>query len=67
MSKHKCDGCKYLYETEVSRSKSGYNPLVDDYVSVSIKEKKNCCGVSPGGVLLDKEQPRCKDFEDDQS
>ena len=60
---HKCKGCKYLYETEVSRSKSGYNPLVDDYVSVSIKENKPCCGAAAGGVLLDKEQPRCKEFD----
>ncbi len=61
--KHKCTGCKYLYKTEATRSKSGYNPLAEDYTTVSVKEMQECCGVSATGQLLDKEQPRCKEYE----
>ncbi len=60
---HACNDCKYIYLNEISRSKSGYNPLVDDYTTVSIKENTECCGFEPGGVVLDKEQPKCRHYE----
>ena len=60
--KHKCNGCKYYYETKVDDTRAVYNALIDDYTNVSIRRNYPCCGSSPGGQALDEEQPRCADF-----
>jgi rubredoxin len=63
MKSHKCSSCQYVYLTDCKTEKSGYNPLVDDYTTVSINEQRHCCAYEPGGVVLDYEQPRCSHYE----
>ena len=61
--KHKCNSCKYYYETKVNDTKTVYNALDDSYMNIGVKKDYPCCGNSPGGTALDMEQPRCSDFE----
>ena len=60
---HACKECRFMYFNEISKTKSGYNPLVDDYTTVSVKVDMECCGHEPGGVVLDKNQPKCGHYE----
>jgi hypothetical protein len=61
---HACKNCVYFYETTSIESITVYNPLLDGLQTLSIKTKSPACGVSPGGILLDKESPICEKYKE---
>lgn len=64
---HQCEKCKYYYETLCRDSSQPlYNALMDAVMTISVDILKPCCGYTPGGVILDPEAPRCKDFEENK-
>lgn len=62
---HKCAKCLYFYLTEKVTSKEIYNPLSGIYENWPVDKKMSpACGITPGGVFLDEEQPKCADFKE---
>jgi len=62
--KHQCTGCRYFYETDCVKTETRYDALFDAVRIISVKVRDNCCGLTPGGLVLDKEQPRCSCFKE---
>lgn len=60
----KCKKCKYYYETDCNKSTYAYNPLGDNMQTITVVYKGPCCGYTPGGVALDREQPICSNYEE---
>jgi len=64
---HACKKCNYYYDTLCNDSSAPiYDALMDAIRTVTVERMRPCCGYNPGGVILDNEAPRCKDFEEDE-
>jgi rubredoxin len=59
----KCEDCRYFYIEKKNDSMTVYNGLSDMIETITALADCRMCGVSPGGIFLDDNQPVCKDFE----
>jgi DNA-directed RNA polymerase subunit M/transcription elongation factor TFIIS len=62
---HKCKNCKYYYIGKATKSKEIYNAISDELQVISVDIKQDSCGVNASAVLLEENQPRCKEFDNE--
>lgn len=59
---HPCEGCRFAYFTDRKDKLVYYNALSDSFQSTYEVINTPCCGISPGGIALDPDQPKCSAF-----
>ena len=60
---HPCSTCKYAYFAKCQKAKSFYNAISDEMETGHETITESCCGQSPGGVVVDHNQPKCAGYE----
>ncbi len=61
---HPCLPCRFAYTTTCDQKVGFYNALLDEMAAGFRKIKEPCCGATPGGCVLDHNQPKCSIYSE---
>lgn len=59
--------CRYYYIGPYCTTVQVYESLLEKYIDKEIVKKKPCCGLNPIAIILDENQPICREFENDKT